>query len=150
MTERCLRALQARRSALHVQWEALLRAAPVNSPLGNPDTLVHLIARTIEQVFHELEHPSPRRRQAPLPHDFCRCGHNPLVAYFHTATMAFQTILAQCADEVPVSRDDADEMKRTLTRIARCEIMTFCGLCLRQPESSPKACDTHDHHTPTA
>lgn len=142
MTERCLRALQARRPTLHLQWEALLRVAPVNSPLGNPDTLVHMIERTLDQVFHELSHPSARRRQTALPAGFCRCGHNPLVAYFQTALMAFQTTLAQCADELPVSRDDADEVQRTLTRIARREIMTFCGLCQRHVDTPENhSCD---------
>jgi hypothetical protein len=153
MTERCLRALLNRRPALHIQWEALLRAAPVNSPLGNPDTLVHLIDRTLDQIFHELHHPSARRRQPALPKGFCRCGHNPLVAYFHTAVMAFQTTLAQCADEEPVTRDDADEVHRTISRIARREIMTFCGLCLREAATPAETSKPHGHdnaQTPTA
>ena len=151
MTERCLRALQSRRPTLHIQWEALLRLAPISSPLANPDTLVHMIDRTLDQIFHELTHPSARRRQTKLPAGFCRCGHNPLIAYFQTALMAFQTTLGQCADELPVSRDDADEVNRTLTRIARREIMTLCGLCQRHldaPEN--QACDTNHSQTPTA
>lgn len=132
MNERSLRALLAHRATLHSQWAARLRAAPVNSPLAHPDTLVHLMDRTLDQVFHELEHPTARRRQPSLPRGFCGCGQNPLVTYFHTAALAFQTTLAQCADETPVSRDDVDDVNRTLTRIARGEIMTFCGLCRRR------------------
>lgn len=153
MNERCLRALQARRTTLHLQWEVLLRAAPVTSPLGHPDTLIHMMDRTLDQVFHELNHPSARRRQPGLPSDFCRCGHNPLVRYFSTAALAFQTTLAQCADELPVSRDDADEVKRTLTRIARREIMTFCALCLRQADDHAEknnSCASTGNQTPTA
>ncbi len=133
MTERCLRALQARRTTLRLQWEERLRASPFNSPLAHPDTLVHLIDRTLDEVFNDLIHPKARRRQAPLPPDFCRCGFNPLITYFSTGAFAFQTVLGQCADEVPVSRDDADEVKSTLTRISRREIMTFCTLCQRNP-----------------
>lgn len=154
MNERCLRALQERRSTLHCQWEALLRAAPYNTPLANPDTLVHLMDRTLDQVFHELNHPSARRRQPGLPRGFCRCGHNPLVTYFKTAGMAFQTTLAQCADEIPVSRDDVEEVTRTLSRIGRREIMTFCALCLRQADDPPRQtaspCESNDNQTPTA
>lgn len=152
MNERCLRALQVRRTNLHAQWEAHLRAAPVTSPLGHPDTLVHMMDRTLDLVFHELTHPSARRRQPGLPADFCRCGHNPLVTYFSTAALAFQTTLAQCADEMPVSRDDAEEVKRTLTRIARREIMTFCALCLRQADDhpAPQPCASTKDQTPTA
>lgn len=141
MTERCLRALQVRRATLHLQWEERLRAAPFNSPLAHPDTLVHLIDRTLDEVFNDLLHPKVRRRQAPLPPDFCRCGFNPLITYFSTGALAFQTVLGQCADEVPVSRSDADEVKYTLTRISRREIMTFCALCQRNTSclaGSPK------------
>jgi hypothetical protein len=131
MNERCLRSLQARRVTLHLQWEERLRAAPFKSPLGHPDTLVHLMDRTLDQIFTELIHPTARRRQPGLPSDFCRCGHNPLVTYFSTAVLALQTTLGQCADEVPVTRDDVADVKRALTRIARREIMTFCALCQR-------------------
>lgn len=156
MNERCLRALQDRRTSLHSQWASRLRAAPFNSPLAHPDTLIHLMDRTLDQIFHELNHPSARRRQPALPHDFCRCGHNPLVTYFATAALAFQTSLAQCADEVPVSRDDVEEVNRTLTRIARREIMTFCALCLRRADEPAHAhtdappCNSGDNQAPTA
>jgi hypothetical protein len=153
MNERCLRALQARRPTLTYQWEALLHAAPINSPLGHPDTLVHMMDQTLDQIFHELNHPSARKRQPGLPGDFCRCGHNPLVMYFTTAVFAFQTTLGQCADEEPVSREDAEEVKRTINRIARREIMTFCALCLRQAHVKPppaRSCALPENQTPTA
>jgi hypothetical protein len=152
MNERCLRALQARRPSLNCQWEALLHAAPVISPLGHPDTLIHMMDRTLDQIFHELNHPSARKRQPGLPEGFCRCGHNPLVTYFTTAVLAFQTTLGQCADEEPVSREDADEVKRTINRIARREIMTFCALCLRQAAhpAAPRPCALPENQTPTA
>jgi hypothetical protein len=159
MNPRCLQALQARRPALQTQWAERLRAAPVTSPLANPETLIHLMDRTLDQVFFELGHPSAaRRRQPGLPRDFCRCGHNPLVMYFATAAQAFETTLAQCADEMPVTRDDADQVKSTLTRIARREIMTFCALCQRQadnphPGAQPRACagaTENQTQTPTA
>ena len=114
--------------------------------LAHPDTLVHLMDRTLDQVFHELEHPTARRRQPSLPRGFCGCGQNPLVAYFQTATLAFQTTLAQCADETPISRDDVDDVNRTLTRIARGEIMTFCGLCRRRHATPTGSTDAHGHH----
>jgi len=40
-----------------------------------------------------------------------------------------QTTLAQCADETPITRDDVEAVNRTLTRLARREITTFCALC---------------------
>lgn len=153
MNERCYRALLARRHTLHSQWAERLRATPVVSPLGHPDTLIHLMDRTLDQIFQELAHPSARKRQPRLPSDFCRCGHNPLVNYFSTATLAFQTTLAQCADEMPVTRDDAEEVNRTIARIARREILTFCALCLRQADDAdapPRPCASSGNQTPTA
>ena len=145
MNERSLRALLSHRHTLHLGWAARLRAAPIKSALGHPDTLVHLMDRTLEQVFHELANPSsPRRRQPKLPESFCRCGHNPLVAYFATASLALQTTLAQCADETPITRDDVEAVNRTLTRIARREIMTFCALCQRH-EETPDATTKESH-----
>jgi hypothetical protein len=152
MNERCLRALLARRTTLHSQWAARLRAAPVTSPLGHPDTLIHLMDRTLDEIFHELTQPTARKRPPGLPAGFCRCGHNPLVNYFSTAALAFQTTLAQCADELPVTRDDVEEVNRTLTRIARREIMTFCALCLRQADdhaAPPRPCAATQNQTPT-
>ena len=151
MNERSLRALQSHRHTLHLGWAMRLRAVPIKSPLGHPDTLVHLMDRTLDQVFLELANPaSPRRRQPKLSHDFCRCGHNPMVAYFATAALAFQTTLAQCADETPITRNDVEAVNRTLTRIARREIMTLCGLCQRHSahphpasDSPPSASDPH-------
>lgn len=155
MNERCLRALLARRPTLLSQWATRLRAAPVKSPLGHPDTLVHMMDRTLDQVFRELGQPSSaRKRQPGLPAGFCRCGHNPLVNYFATAVLAFQTTLAQCADEMPVTRDDVDAVKRTIARIARREITTLCALCLRQARDDPAAparpCVSNEDQTPTA
>lgn len=131
MNERSLRLLLAHRATLHSQWAARLRATPFTSPLGHPDTLVHLMDRTLDQVFEALQHPAPRRRQPTRPRDYCPCGQNPLVAYFDTAFLAFETTLARCADETPITRDDVDDVKRVLTRIARNDILTFCGLCRR-------------------
>ena len=143
MNERSLRLLLAHRATLHSQWSERLRAAPVNSPLGHPDTLVHLMDHTLDQIFRELAHPSVRRRQPSLPHGFCGCGQNPLIAYFATAALAFQSTLAQCADETPISREDVDDVNRTLTRIARSEIMTFCGLCRRRLAAPADSTHTH-------
>lgn len=148
MNERSLRLLLAHRATLHSQWAARLRAVPFTSPLAHPDTLVHLMDRTLDQVFNELQHPAARRRQSALPKGFCGCGQNPLIAYFDTAVLAFETTLAQCADETPISRDDVDDVKRTLTRIARNEIMTFCGLCRRNHAGRADAAHTHSDSTP--
>ncbi len=150
MNERSLRALLAHRPTLRQSWAERLRAAPIASPLAHPDTLIHMMDRTLDQIFHELTNPaSPRRRQPGLPRDFCRCGHNPLVAYFSTASLAFQTTLGQCADETPITRDDVEAVNRTLNRIARREITTLCALCQRRAESGATTAGRQSEDSPS-
>ena len=139
MNEGLLRALKNRRTHLHEGWVQRLRAAPVNSPLAHPDTLIHLMNATLDQVFHELEIPSARKRQPAIPREVCHCGLNPLLMYFSTAALTFQHTLAQCSDEQPVSPADADLVERALTRVARREITVFCALCRQNGALTPPA-----------
>lgn len=127
MDERSLSALQAYRPTLHRQWEARLRAAPVTSPLANPDALVYLMEWTLDQLFRELA-ASHARRQATRPP--CPCGLNPLIAYFATARLSLHEALAVCAGGAPVNTRDAEEMEQALETVARREIANFCALCL--------------------
>jgi hypothetical protein len=133
-----LHALQSRRFSIRSRWEALLRAEPVTTPLGLPDTLVHLIDVTLGQVFSTLEHP-PRRPPAHLngknPEEPpCPCGRNPLLAYFIAGDQAMREglILAQAASAPldPVERDTSlEELNAAIHRISRSEIEAFCGVC---------------------
>ncbi|MET0262673.1 MAG: hypothetical protein ABW223_07230, partial [Rariglobus sp.] len=116
----------------------------------HPDTLVHLMDRTIDDVFRELASPtSARRRQPPIKADICACGRNPLLAYFATATLAFQHTLALCADRIPITSIEADLVERAVTRVGRREITLFCALC-RQREDHHTHCPVSREHPPTS
>lgn len=125
--------LQARRFSIRARWEALLRAEPVNTPLGLPDALVHLIARTLDEIFATLGQPHADGfavARAPV----CPCGRNPLLVYYATAEQALHEglILAQAASAPldPVVRDASlEELNAVLQHIARREIEAFCGVC---------------------
>jgi hypothetical protein len=132
-------ALRARRFPVRARWEALLRAEPVATPLGNPDALVHLIDTTIDELFSALER-CVQPENAELPHvahaeeSSCPCGRNPLLAYFAAAEQASREglILAQVASAAtdPVERDRSVlELDHALRTLARREIEAFCGIC---------------------
>jgi hypothetical protein len=134
MNERLFRDLDARRPAIHENWVERLRAAPFGNALAHPETLIHMMNDSIEQVFREIAaRPSAaaRRRLAALPTGLCRCGMNPLLTYFSTGALAFQHTLAQCADAHPVALSDAEEVEGALIRVARREITVFCAMCRR-------------------
>ena len=134
-----LRELRNRRFSVRTRWEALLHAEPVLTPLGLPDTLVHLIDTTLEEILATLENHSPQPgtrdraakvQEAPL----CPCGRNPLLAYFAAAEQATREalILAQAA-LAPIDPSDRDEsleeLNAVLQHISRREIEAFCGVC---------------------
>jgi hypothetical protein len=134
-----LRELRARRFSIRTRWEALLRAEPVRTPLGNPDALIHLIDATIDELLSSLEHPAPLSSTAPPGpvcsyEAACPCGRNPLLAYFAAAEQAMREglILAQAATAPidPVERDlSLEQLDRALENLARHEIEAFCGIC---------------------
>lgn len=132
-----MQALRALRFQTRARWDALLRTERSNSPLANPDSLVHLLDWTLDEIFRALERPAGHRRVARLSSDYrhhCPCGRNPLLAYFAAGEQAMREalILAQSAmvNLTPVERDVAlEELNLVLAQISRQEIEAFCGVC---------------------
>lgn len=116
-----------------------MRAEPVNSPLGHPDALVHLIDWTLDELFVALTNPLARHRAGAgrFSHDekpACPCGRNPLLAYFVAGEQAMleALVLAQAATPGldPHERDASfHELNLVIQHIARREIEAFCGIC---------------------
>jgi hypothetical protein len=137
MQESLMQPLRALRFQTRVRWEALLRTERTSSPLANPDSLVHLLDWTLDEIFHALACPAGYRRVARLAPGYrprCACGHNPLLAYFAAGEQAMREalILAQAAMTTlcPLERDAAlEELNLVLAQIARQEIEAFCGVC---------------------
>ena len=148
MQEGLVATLRARRPTIRAHWEALLRAEPVATPLGHPDSLVHLLDWTLDEIFTALTNPLARHRQggahgATDERPECPCGRNPLLAYFAAGEQAMHEalILAQIAAAPldPLERDASfNELNSALKHIAHREIAAFCGVCqFRQSTSSP-------------
>lgn len=134
MNERSLSALHAHGTTLRTKWETRLRAAPVTSPLANPDTLIHLMVWTLEQVFRELLPGTTHRKPSLAPRPPCPCGLNPLIAYFETAKSSLHEALEVCSGGGRINPADALEMEQALETVARREIATFCALCLHNEQ----------------
>jgi hypothetical protein len=54
MQECLIRSLSIRRREIHRRWEVLLRLERPETPLANPDALVHMIDWTLDTVFDDL------------------------------------------------------------------------------------------------
>lgn len=135
MHERILHALKTHRPALLARWEMLLRAEDVATPLGNPDTLVHLMHWSLDCLDRELARPRLRRRPTGRPSaSDCACGRNPLLRYFATAERALvETLFVNSAEleglDSLAREAGLHELKRTLNHISHAEIESLCSVC---------------------
>lgn len=131
MNASLLHALQARRPQIRERWEALLRLERVQTPLGNPDTLVFMFDQTLDEVLAEL----PLRPAASVrPRPECQCDCNPMRAYFPALEQALlEALVLVQAGQPSLSPDErvaaVTELCGTLRRIAQREIAAFDGLC---------------------
>lgn len=150
MQEALVTALRAQRSLIREHWEALLRVEPVTSPLGHPDSLVHMLEWTLDEIFAGLTNPLARHRigrarvghEAPPP---CPCGRNPLLAYFAAGEQAMREALVLAQSEAtaldPIERDVSfEELNLILQQISRREIEAFCGVCQFRRAAMGGAC----------
>ena len=128
--------LVARRAAIKQAWERQLRREPVTSPLANPDTLVLLMDRTLEDLAAALSlrcrvsDPTPAR---PL-RSGCLCGLNPLLAYFRVAASILPGAMAPRAERCPELDGPGyaacvQELLVELQALASAEIRSFCATC---------------------
>lgn len=154
MQEVLVNALRARRPKIRAQWEALLRAEPIATPLGHPDALVHLLDWTLDEIFAVLSNPLAQYHAAgahstPNNRVECPCGRNPLLAYFAAGEQAMceALVLAQVASVPldPLERDASfEDLNLVLQQISRREIAAFCGVCqFRQAPPEPNQTIAH-------
>ena len=126
--------MRAQRARIRTRWEDLLRAERSTSPLANPDTLVHLLDLTLDELLAAFGASEIRRRPMRHPDATCPCGRNPLLVYFASGRQATREalVLAQAAMPglAPVDRDSAfAELEAIYSAIARREIESFCAVC---------------------
>ena len=133
-------ALAERRLAIRAQWERLLRLERGSSPLARPDTLVHLIDTTLEEVYASLPLWSLRRHPTRAPEPVCACGRSPFLAYFAAGRQALHEGLITVQAGIPgltaAHRDEAFAcLEQVFSRIARRDIESFCAVCQLRPET---------------
>lgn len=134
-----------------MQWEALLRVSPVVTPLGHPDSLVHLIDWSLDEIFSKLTNPLPplaAEEPGVIRDVMCSCGRNPFIAYFDAGRQAMQESLvlvqAAMAPIDPELRDGSlRELGEVLRAISRQEIESFCGVCQFRSSEMPGV-DLHE------
>lgn len=150
MQDALVTALRAQRSQIREHWEALLRVEPINSPLGHPDSLVHMLDWTLDEIFAGLTNPLARHRigRTRIGHEAppaCPCGRNPLLSYFSAGEQAMREALVLAQAEAPhldpIERDVSfEELNLILQQISRREIEAFCGVCQFRRVSMDRTC----------
>jgi len=135
METKLVQILKGRRAPIRRRWEVLLRAAKANDPLANPDALVHLMDWTIDQVVQALrKEPSRRLKGSPgyaAAQAACRCGHNPLLAYFLAGEQALIEAIAEnwAREEASPPENAVAEAYLAFHSVAGRELESFCAFC---------------------
>ena len=127
------------------RWRERLRALPPSSALAHPDLLGPLMAPALARVRQEASQPpegssspaSASTASAATDPVSCRCGLNPLVAFYLTGECATFDVLWGQADALPhLAPHEREQLCRSLSqawkRVATDEISLFCSLCQRR------------------
>jgi len=120
-------------------WEVLLRAETATSPLGNPDTLVFMMDRTLDSFFSAIHSPAPRRWLARYPmlcrslEETCPCTHNPLLHYFVSGEQAVLAIAGRVLGDAEAGPEEEQrvlsDVQLAFHYLAQYELQIFCDLC---------------------
>lgn len=130
---------------IFARWRELLRALPPSSALADPDLLAPQMAPALARVKHEACLVPDVALPEPTPAD-CRCGLNPLVAFYLTGECAtFEVLWARpdgFAQLTPPEREIAVGRLRAAWRhVADDEIALFCSICQHGKPHPPKQTD---------
>lgn len=120
-------------SRIFARWRELLRALPPSSALADPDLLAPQMVPAMARVKHEMCL-APEIERPPVAPVDCRCGLNPLVAFYLTGECAtFEVFWGRpdgFAQLSPTEREILSERLRAAwRRVADDEIAVFCSFC---------------------
>jgi hypothetical protein len=123
--------LSAHRPQIKIEWERVLRAVAVTSPLAHPDVLVHRMDDTCATVLRMLSDPRVAQWPTVCPavtilRDSCRCGVNPLHAYFESGSAALKTMLPR------LNHDETLRLEQAWYAVAHRELEMLCNICQRE------------------
>lgn len=128
------RLLRHHRQAVRAEWSRRLRIQQASTALANPEVLAHLMDPTLDRLGSLLAARSTSRWLALHParrgefDGLCRCGLNPLLAYFATGAMALDDALAGPAN---LSEDEREKLRLAWQILAQREIDLLCATCRR-------------------
>jgi hypothetical protein len=119
------------------RWRERLRALPPSSALAHPDLLGPLMAPALARVRQEAVQSANAAEPTTEEPLNCRCGLNPLVAFYLTGECATFDVLWGQADALPhLAPNEREQLCRSLSqawkRVATDEISLFCSLCQRR------------------
>lgn len=134
MLSRFIAVLRERKLHLKSEWVMRLCREPVSSALAEPAIMAHLMDETLEQFYSLLRRsPDPRWLRThppslPAAAAECRCGLNPLLAYFATGQTSVDTTL-----DAAGMADERERGRMTLLWhfLAQREIQMLCATCVR-------------------
>jgi len=131
--------LAEKRSQIRARCELLLRIERVATPLGHPDTLVHLFDHTFDEILRSLRQ-GVEGSLEPRPEPACES--NPLRAYFPALEQALlEALIMDQAVNAAVSseehRANAHELTVLLRRIAKREMVLYDGICQQRQSGNP-------------
>jgi hypothetical protein len=150
-----IQALSSRRREIRQRWDMLLRLERTETPLANPDVLVHMIDWTLDKIFDELRARKactcgePTSSVAALRAG-CQCGKNPFLGHFLAGEQAVleALVLTQSGDATidPAHRGNAvAELYLAINAIARGEIESLCSLCKNRLRSKRQSRTALNH-----
>ncbi len=126
-----------------------MRLERADTPIADPDNLVHMIDWTLDKVFAELRS-HKACSTATLPPTIatlqakCYCGLNPFFKHFMAGEQALleALVLAQSEEPSPDAslRDAAvTELYLVTHALAKCEVEAFCSLCQHRPRQKARS-----------
>ena len=150
--------LDRHRARLLGRWRVRLRALPPSSALATPEVLGPLMAPALARVREEACRRLPAVEE-PFEPEHCRCGLNPLIAFYLTGECATFDVLwarPEALASLPGTEREAicRALRRAWRRVAAEEFALFCGACrhgaaLTAREGEPAAQRAGDNRRPT-
>lgn len=141
-------ALGTQRALVRARWEALLRKSHVSSALADPDVLVFMMDRTLDELMKNLQQPPERPQEEETDSIVCECGMNPLLGYFKAAEAALVETLESICRNLPAlsdmeQRESFTDLRCELERMRCKEVTTFCGVCQIRDRNLTNQTDAH-------
>lgn len=151
METKLIQLIEANRASIRRHWKALLQRNGAVTPMAHPDSLVHMIDLTLNEVLVALRSQKISRHAEPPPNyksllKGCGCGRNPLLGYFMAGEQALIKTFVQTGVDAAGPHPAAAEIYVVLHRLARRELESFCSLCQYGAACPRKSTHPTPHH----